>query len=228
MTPARGRPGALPRAFYDRPTLDVARDLAGKVLVHETPDGRTAGVIVEVEAYIGETDPACHASSGPTRRNEPMYGPPGHAYVYFNYGIHFLVNVVTEAAGTPAAVLLRALEPVEGLDLMRRRRGTRRGGEALADRDLCRGPGNLTRAMGIGPGENRADLTRPAGRGAVGGHVARLWIEDRGVKAPPVAWGPRIGIRAGADRPWRCYAVGHACVSGPPVRPRGDARRVRR
>src|SRR5499433_31774 len=113
----------LPRDFYDRPTLDVARDLIGKVLVHERRGVRTSGIIVEVEAYIGESDPACHAAPGPTKRNAPLYGPPGFAYVYLNYGIHWLVNVVTERKGSPAAVLLRALEPLEGLDAMQRRRG---------------------------------------------------------------------------------------------------------
>src|SRR6478609_10491024 len=108
----------LPRSFYERPTLDVARDLLGKVLVHERRGVRTSGAIVEVEAYIGEDDPACHAAPGPTRRNAPMYGAPGHAYVYLNYGLHYLVNAVTEAAGRPAAILIRALEPLEGVALM--------------------------------------------------------------------------------------------------------------
>src|SRR5947208_16805511 len=101
----------LPRAFYDRPTLDVARDLIGKVLVQERRGIRTSGAIVEVEAYIGESDPACHAAPGPTPRNAPLYGPPGFSYVYLNYGIHALVNVVTEAEGSPAAILIRALDP---------------------------------------------------------------------------------------------------------------------
>src|SRR5438045_3739043 len=112
----------LARAFYARPTLQVAEDLLGKVLVHRTRAGTTSGIIVEVEAYIGESDPACHAAPGLTKRNAPLYGPPGYAYVYLNYGVHYLVNVVTEPKDSPAAVLIRALEPVEGLPLMRRRR----------------------------------------------------------------------------------------------------------
>lgn len=221
MTAGASRPAPLPRAFYARPTLDVARDLIGKVLVHRGNGGVTAGAVVEVEAYIGEADPACHAAAGPTPRNAPMYGPPGHAYVYFNYGVHYLVNVVTEAEGTPAAVLLRALAPLDGVTLMRQRRGPRRDGTSVADHDLCRGPGNLTRAMGIGPGENRADLTEDE-RGAVGRRrPSALWIEDRGLTPVPLVWGPRIGIRVGADRPWRCCVDGHASVSG---RPPGAAR----
>ena len=198
----------LARPFYARATLDVARDLLGKVLVHRAPDGLTAGVIVEVEAYIGEDDPACHAAPGPTHRNAPLYGAPGHAYVYFNYGVHYLVNAVTERAGHPAAVLIRALDPLDGIPSMQARRGRRRDGSARGLHDLCRGPGNLARAMGIGPDLNRADLTRK-GRGSSG-----LWIEDRGVAVPRAAWTPRIGIRVGADRPWRCIVAGHPALSG--------------
>src|SRR5687767_7250674 len=146
---------ALPREFYDRPTLTVAKELLGKVLVHRTPAGTAAGMIVEAEAYIGEDDPACHAAPGPTRRNAPLYGPAGLAYVYLNYGIHYLVNAVTEAEGHPAAVLIRALAPVEGVSLMKRRRGV--NGEA-PEAQLCRGPGNLTRAMGITLMHNLRDL----------------------------------------------------------------------
>ena len=189
----------LPRAFYSRPTLDVARDLIGKVLVHNRNGVRTSGVIVEVEAYIGESDPACHAAPGPTKRNAPLYGPPGFAYVYLNYGIHPLVNAVTEADGWPAAVLIRALEPLDGVATMRRRR---RPGLQL--HDLCRGPGNLTKAMGITLAENRQDL---CGR--------RLYIEDRDLKvAQAIAWGPRIGIRVGTERPWRAYLQAHPSVTG--------------
>lgn len=196
----------LPPPFYARDTLTVAHDLIGKVLVHATPSGMTSGMIVEVEAYVGEDDPACHAAAGFTARNAPLYGPPGRAYVYLNYGIHYLVNAVTQPEGAPAAVLIRALEPLDGLDLMRRRRAV----PASADRggvsrtDLCRGPGNLSRALGISLKENRCDLTGD-----------RLHIVDR--KLPPVrvAWSPRIGLRRGARRPWRCYVPANRSVSGP-------------
>jgi len=201
----------LPRRFYDRPTLDVARDLIGKVLVHNRRGTRTSGIIVEVEAYIGESDPACHAAPGRTTRNRPLYGPPGFAYVYLNYGIHALVNVVTESAGDPAAVLIRALEPVSGIDVMRRRRARGAKGRApraastLSNQLLCSGPGNLTVAMGITLAQNYADLC---------GDI--LYLEDsasdRG--ADTLAWGPRIGINVGTDRPWRVYLEGHPSVSG--------------
>ena len=194
----------LPRPFYARPTLVVARELIGKVLVHETRAGVAAGVIVETEAYIGESDPACHAAPGPTLRNAPLYGPPGIAYVYLNYGIHYLVNAVTEPEGCPAAVLIRALEPLDGEALMRRRR-TRGAGRRAADlpaADLCRGPGNLTRALGISLKHNRLDLTRSA-----------LRIEDRALPPRDVIWGARVGISAGQEHPWRCSVAGSAAVS---------------
>lgn len=195
----------LPRDFYARPTLDVARALIGKVLVHDTPAGATSGIIVETEAYIGEDDPACHAAPGPTARNAPLYGPPGIAYVYLNYGIHYLVNAVTEHEGSPAAVLIRALEPHEGEPLMRRRRarGTGRASRAFTTAELCRGPGNLTRALGISLRQNRRDFT-----------AGPLRIEDRGLPAREVAWTPRIGITVGTEHAWRCVAVGSAALSG--------------
>jgi DNA-3-methyladenine glycosylase len=195
----------LPRAFYARPTLDVARALIGKVLVHDSPAGAASGIIVETEAYIGESDPACHAAPGPTSRNAPLYGPPGIAYVYLNYGIHYLVNAVTEAEGWPAAVLIRALEPFDGESLMRRRRakGTGRSVRDFAASDLCRGPGNLTRALGISLRQNLSDLT-----------ASVLRIEDHGLPARDVAWTPRIGITVGVESEWRCVAVGSAALSG--------------
>jgi DNA-3-methyladenine glycosylase len=202
------RTRVLGRRFYNRPTLTVARELLGKVLVHRSPDGVTSGMIVEVEAYIGEDDPACHAAPGPTKRNEPLYGPPGIAYVYLNYGIHYLVNAVTEGVGHPAAVLIRALEPLEGIDLMTRRRAP--GGGHVDRNNLCRGPGNLTKAMGITLAENRLDLCAEA--------PSNLYIEDRQLDAGHAAWGPRIGIRVAIDRPWRCWLDSNPCVSGP--RPR--------
>jgi len=192
----------LPASFYDRPTLEVLSDLIGRVLVHETRGRRAAGIIVEAEAYIGESDPACHAAPGPTRRNAPLYGPPGRAYVYLNYGLHHLVNAVTEAEGSPAAILIRALEPVEGIELMARRRHAvvpRSGYDPLA---LCRGPGNLTVALGINLRQNTADLTS-----------GPLTIEDHGARAPHLAWSPRIGLSVGQEQRWRCYWRGHGAVS---------------
>ena len=201
----------LLRSFYDRPTLAVARDLLGKVLVHERRGVRTSGAIVEVEAYIGEDDPACHAAPGPTRRNAPMYGEPGHAYVYLNYGIHWMMNIVTEAKGSPAAVLIRALAPIEGLESMRRRRGV-----AAGDHELCRGPGNLTKAMRITLTENAADLLG-----------TRLYLEDRGLDIGAVEWGPRIGINVGREHPWRAWVSAHPAVSRGPgrrgARPQGPS-----
>ena len=209
----------LTRAFYARPTLTVARDLIGKALVHETSAGLTSGIIVEAEAYIGESDPACHAAPGPTVRNAPLYGPPGIAYVYLNYGIHYLVNAVTEPQGSPAAILIRALEPYQGEALMRRRRA-RYAGRRVDEFDaaeLCRGPGNLTRALGISLKQNRLDLTR-----------GPLRIEDPGLAPREVEWSLRIGINVGVESEWRVYAADSRAISGvrkrtgvrPRVRPR--------
>ncbi len=220
-------PRRLPPGFYRRPTLKVAEDLIGRVLVHTTREGTTVGRIVEVEAYIGETDPACHAAPGWTPRNAPLYGPPGRAYVYLNYGIHQLVNVVTEPEGVPAAILLRAAEPLEGLDLMRRRRDRRGSGRALVRMELCRGPGNLTKAMGITLAQNRSALDgsdfylgdSPATRG-----------KDPGTCDPTLAvvdWSPRIGIRMATGRRWRCALAGSPYVSGPRAHPKSTIRPLR-
>jgi DNA-3-methyladenine glycosylase len=195
----------LSREFYARHTLDVAHDMIGKRLVHVSRGRRASGIIVEVEAYIGEDDPACHAAPGPTQRNAPLYGPPGFAYVYLNYGMHYLVNAVTELEGRPAAVLIRALEPDEGIGLMRRRREAAQVAPPgrTPDDALCRGPGNLTRALGIDLRQNRLDLTG-----------STLFVEDVGATYGPIAWSPRVGIRVGVERPWRAFVSGHPSVSG--------------
>jgi len=199
----RGAP--LLRRFYLQPTLRVARALLGKVLVHETRDGRAAGRIVEVEAYRGPADRAAHSYGGRrSARNEVMYGPPGHAYVYFIYGMHFCMNVVTQPAGRPEAVLIRALEPIAGETLMRRRR--KLDDPAPAWR-LCRGPGALCQALGIARAENGADLVR-----------GRLRILDAPpIPAPHVVRTTRIGVDyAGVDaaRRWRFAVRGSRAVSG--------------
>jgi DNA-3-methyladenine glycosylase len=188
-----------------RPTLTVARRLLGKILVHQTADGLTAGRIVEVEAYRGPADRAAHSRGGHrSARNEVMYGPPGHAYVYFIYGMHHCVNVVTQPREVPEAVLIRALEPVIGVELMRRRRRLPDAPEAR----LCRGPGALCQALGIDRALNGADLMR-----------GPLRILDRpDVAAARIVRTSRIGVDyAGADaaRPWRFVVRDSQAVSGP-------------
>jgi DNA-3-methyladenine glycosylase len=188
-----------------QPTLVVARQLLGKVLVHTTPDGVAAARIVETEAYRGPADRAAHSRGGHrSARNEVMYGPPGHAYVYFVYGMHHCVNVVTQTVGVPEAVLLRALEPLDGVELMRLRRRIADGPEWR----LCRGPGALCQALGIDRSHNGVDLT-----GAV------LGVHDApDIPTRLVARGVRIGVAyAGADaaRPWRFAVRGSAAVSKP-------------
>ena len=205
------RARSLPRAFYQRPTLEVARELLGKVVVHRSPTGTTAGAIVEAEAYSGEDDPACHAASGLTPRNAPLYGRAGLAYVYLTYGLHELLNAVTESAGYPSAVLIRALSPLDGVRLMRRRRlrALRSGASAPEDVALCRGPANLTRALGVTRRENLADLC--------GGAPLAIedWGIDRdcGVRIDDIRWSGRIGVAAGGDRLWRVSLGGHPAVS---------------
>lgn len=196
----------LQREFYVRPTLKVAHDLIGAVLVHESHRGTTAGMIVEVEAYIGEQDPACHAAIGFSSRNAPLYGPPGRAYVYLNYGVHHLFNVVTEPEGMPSAVLIRSLEPLKGLNLMRDRRvGCKSDSKTrIQDTQLCCGPGNLTKAMGIDLKENRADLSGD-----------RLFVQTlENTSQRSVLWSRRVGIRVGVDSLWRCYIAQNQYVSG--------------
>jgi len=209
------RPGApLPAAFFRRSALALAPDLLGLILACETDAGLAAGRIVEVEAYCGPTDLAAHSAGGRrTARNEMMYGAGGHAYVYFIYGMHWCVNVVAATPGRPEAVLLRGLEPLYGTDLMWARRGAH-----VPESALARGPGNLTRALGIDRALNGADLRRGALR------VLRP-AGGRGIPQPQdVVRSRRIGVAyAGewAERPWRFSVRGSPCVSRPPR----DARR---
>jgi len=193
----------LDDAFFTRPTLRVARALLGKILVHRTPAGTTAGRIVEVEAYRGPADRAAHTAGGRrTPRNEVMWGPGGRLYVYFTYGMHYCCNVVTRSAGEPEAVLLRALEPVAGQELMRARRGVAIDDDA----GLCRGPGNLCRAMGIDRALNGADLRRSA----------VILLDAPAVPARDVARSGRIGVAyagAHAALPWRFYVRDSPAVS---------------
>jgi len=191
---------ALAPDFYERPVLEVARALIGCMLEH---DG-CAGVIVETEAYH-ESEPACHAFIGITARTQTLFGPAGRAYVYRSYGIHALFNAVCEPAGIGAAVLIRALEPIAGLELMRRRRG-RLGGRVASDYELCSGPGKLTQALGISLQHNGEDL----GRGAV-----RLGVAPGQPAAARVIAGPRIGITHAVELPWRFCAAGSRYVSRP-------------
>jgi DNA-3-methyladenine glycosylase len=185
----------LSHAFYDRPVVEVARALVGCVVRH----GDTAGVIVETEAYH-ESEPACHAYVGVTPRTRTLFGPPGRSYVYRSYGIHALLNAVSEPEGVGAAVLIRALEPLQGIERMRERRGLERL------EDLCSGPGKLTQALGITLEHNAEDLAA--------GPVA--------IEAPPPGWeqvrivtGTRIGITKAAELPWRFCAAGSRSVSRP-------------
>lgn len=185
----------LKRSFYDRPTVEVARDLLGKVLVH----GETAGRIVETEAYLGGEDLAAHSARGITERTRVIFGPPGHAYVYFIYGMYECLNLICEREGTPGCVLIRALEPVAGLELMRTRRPAARRPE-----DLASGPGKLTLAMGITRALNGMDVTR-------GALVVREPEEARHID---VVVTPRIGITKCADLPLRFFERGSRFVSG--------------
>lgn len=188
----------LPRGFFARPATEVAPELLGRVLARRLEDGRLLrGRIVEVEAYE-PGDPASHGSRRRTAFNDAMFGPPGRMYVYFTYGNHWMANVVTRRDGEPSAVLLRALEPLEGLDEMRRRRGRERPTE------LCAGPGRLCQALGIDRELNLDDLV----------HGSRVWLESGSPATPgEIAHGIRVGVSVGAEREWRFWVRDHPHVS---------------
>jgi DNA-3-methyladenine glycosylase len=202
----------LPRGFFERPALEVAPDLIGRDLVRRFPAGGRARVrIVETEAYLPD-DPASHAFRGRTDRNAAMFGPGGHAYVYFVYGMHHCLNVVVGRDGEGTAVLLRGAEPIAGLEAMRGFRG------GVADRLLCTGPARLAQALAVDRGHDGVDLVR-------GGD---LWFEPGSpTPAARIARGPRVGVRAAADVPWRFWEVGSPGVSriGPGVSPPDPGRR---
>jgi DNA-3-methyladenine glycosylase len=184
----------LPRAFYARPAAEVARELLGKVLLH----GGAAGRIVETEAYLGLDDPAAHASRGITARTRVLFGPPGHAYVYLSYGVHECLNLAAEPEGSPGCVLIRALEPLAGIETMRSRRGA-----ARRIKDLASGPGKLTRAMDITLRHYGADVTR-------GCLTVRAFRDEPAIR---IATTPRIGITRSADRPLRFLIADNPFVS---------------
>lgn len=192
----------LDRSFYDRDPREVALDLLGCVLIHETPEGAASGVIVETEAYLCADDPACHAYNGPTMRNRTMFADAGLAYVYRSYGIHALLNVVCEEEGRGSAVLIRALRPLEGLGLMAERRGKS---------DLCTGPGKLSQALGIEMNHDAHDLTSPP-----------LTIRHGEPPEGEIVATTRIGISQGADLPYRYLVLGDPNIS---VRPKSIAAR---
>lgn len=190
----------LPRSFYLRPTITIAKDLLGKHLVRKIGRSILVGKIVEVEAYLGEKDPASHAYRGLTKRNEVMFRQGGHLYVYFTYGMHYCCNVVTEDEGTGHAVLIRAVEPLEGIRTMRKRRGL---GKEAADRLLTNGPAKLCKALAIGREENGADLLGN-----------KIWIAPGPqVRPSEIEASVRIGITKGAEKKWRFYIRQNAFVS---------------
>ena len=200
MTQAR----KIPRDFYAPGTLSIARDLIGMHLVHNDAGALRVGRIVETEAYMGPQDLAAHSAKGRTARTEVMFGPPGHAYVYFIYGFWYCLNIVTAAEGVPHAVLLRALEPVTGIAQMAANRGLDKD---APERMIASGPSRLCMALG---------LTRPLHNGVdVTSATSSLQVRDDGFPEPEVVITPRIGIKHAVDWPLRFALRGHICVSGP-------------
>jgi len=216
----RSPSATLPREFFARPVLAVAPELLGCVLVHDTEDGLVAAEIVEVEAYAGEADPASHAFRGQTARNSVMFGEPGHAYVYFTYGMHFCVNLVCQPAGVASAVLLRAGRVIEGISLATvRRSGARVGAVAGREADLARGPARFCQALGIDRRMNGADVCETASP------LRILWPADQGTPSPgQISCGPRVGVSTGAEVAWRFWITGNPAVSA--YRPHVPRRRT--
>lgn len=199
----------LPREFFDRPATVVAPELLGCVVAHELPEGVVAAEIVEVEAYMGADDPPSHAFRGKTARNEVMFGEPGHAYVYFTYGMHFCVNLVCEPAGVAGAVLLRAGRVVDGIQLARARRsGARSVNGPKGQAQLASGPARLCQALGVDRAQNGADVCDPGGALRV---LASAGFG--GLPADRIATGPRVGVSTGAQVPWRYWIAGDPSVS---------------
>ena len=207
----------LPRAFFARPSTEVAPDLLGCVFWSASPDGIVAVRLVEVEAYEGESDPASHAFRGQTERNAVMYGPPGHAYVYFTYGMHYCVNLVCQPAGQASAVLLRAGQVIEGAELatVRRSVGRRAGKPTTRARDLARGPGRLCQALAIDRSLDGTDVCAP-------GAALGISPPRAAVPADEIRAGPRVGISRAADWPLRFWLASDAYVS--PYKGNGTAR----
>jgi DNA-3-methyladenine glycosylase len=193
----------------------------GCVLAHETADGLVAVRLTEVEAYMGEIDPASHSYRGRTARNAVMFGPPGHAYVYFTYGMHYCVNLVCSPPGVPTAVLLRAGQVIDGLPLARARRSRGRRSGALRDRDLARGPARLCQALGIDLSHDGIDACDP-------GSPLRVFGPDAAVPPASISTGPRVGISQAAEVAWRYWITGDKSVSAfrPAVQRRARAKPV--
>ncbi len=197
----------LPVSFYCRSTLKVLEDLIGKVLVRKSEDGLTSGVIVEAEAYTGEDDPASYAFSGRTKRSEIMYGPPGRAFVHFTYGMHHMLNLVTEREEFPAAILIRALEPREGISLMKKRRQT----EELIN--LCSGPAKICQAFGIDRSHHGLSLFSSKSPIFINEGERRQKEARRKEGKEELIWTSRIGIGEGKERLWRAYLKGNPFIS---------------
>jgi DNA-3-methyladenine glycosylase len=215
---AAPQPDLLPRDFFDRPSVELAPDLLGCLLSHETAEGLVTVRLTEVEAYLGELDPASHAFRGRTARNAVMYGPAGHAYVYFTYGMHFCVNLVCEPEGHPSAVLLRAGQVIDGVPLAAARRSRRsKSGTVPRERDLARGPALLCEALGIDRSLDGADVCVP-------GSPLRALAAPEPVPPAGISSGPRVGISQAADVAWRFWITGDPAVSAyrayAPRRPR--------